>query len=61
MELIVDFECPECRKVASSKVSELSPRTERRCAACDARVVLTERGMHELRGRLRELYPTGAL
>lgn len=54
MELSIDFECPQCRKVQPLKVADLSPGRRRICHACGTATELTEGGLAELARHLRE-------
>lgn len=55
MDLSIDFECPECRKVQSKKLADLSPGRRQACLACGTPTELTESGLEELKHRLREI------
>ncbi|HEY7745161.1 MAG TPA: hypothetical protein VIA07_02405, partial [Desulfuromonadales bacterium] len=54
MDLSIDFECPECRKVHSKKLADLSPGRRQACLACGTPTELTVSGLKELKHRLRE-------
>lgn len=54
MELAVDFECPDCRKTLSRRLTDLAPGLPRQCAGCGSHVVLTEAGLKTLERRLEE-------
>jgi hypothetical protein len=56
MDLSINFECPECRKVQPLKMADFSPGQKRTCHDCGAATELTEAGVVELEFRLRELF-----
>jgi hypothetical protein len=56
MDLSINFECPECRKVQPLKVADLSPGRSRVCHDCGAATELTDVGAAELERRLREFF-----
>lgn len=54
MDLLVDFECPECRKLQPQKVADLGPGNRQTCLGCGTATVLTEAGLEGLQHRLVE-------
>lgn len=54
MELVIDFECPDCQSILTRKVLDLSPGTPKGCLRCGSPVVLTESGLRTLERRLEE-------
>lgn len=55
MDLSIEFECPECRKVQPLKIADLSLGKRRGCLDCGAATELTEGSLEALQRSLQEL------
>jgi len=53
MDMWIDFECPECRKVQSQNLADLSLGRRQACLACGTPTELTENSLGELKQRIR--------
>lgn len=56
MDLSINFECPECRKVQLLKIVDLAPGRNRSCRHCGTPTELTEAAVAELACRLRSFF-----
>lgn len=54
MDLSINFECSQCRKLQPLKIADLSPGGSRSCRQCGAPTELTEAAVAELARNLQD-------